>query len=702
MANYAKIVIKWTGISDIDSGFYIRMVDSPSIDVLFPWECKTVRINPFQFGQSEVNAVDQAGYGFEAIQADVANSSISGFINVTRPNSDEVAIEANIYGWAFTVESTPGTSNTTITETPEVLPGKDFQLTGYTLGAAASSCNDIELTITENGDGVAPYTWISPSNLSTTLSADISRQATAQTITVTIADSETDQASLANVVLPPLFNSSFISSISVVTNSGGFDATVTIYMTNPDDIFNYSYSLNGSDFQSSSIFPNVVDGVYTIYILDGYGCIASQGFTVDTTASVARNNPFDFVSKANSFRYIKRTASLYKTLENTLYQNINYLGEHKPFFAMPYNRSDGIITTQIKTNYDTISAKVVGCTGAGPEGATAFPYIFPFIFPAEALQTIQTETIVKKSDNIGQRDKRDCIAFNRGNNQAGLIFTTGNIYDPDTDVITDTYTLNGQLPDWAVVGNTVILTGIVTGSFVIKQIIFDSTQNANAVIFDYPWQDAAQSGAAISDVTYNSQPYEVYEFDTDLATLETGIYSIQITMADTLMEYPDVVYDSEYFNMADDHLRTNFIEYYNSPNTGLDYSTGILGRLRLRSLDAYASLTPGGEVTAYNDSLNNTTKLKDVPTMEGVFFIESQSRYMIEKLRIVFSHERYFINGEEWQNEDNIEVQNFDKAALKNATITLRRVDYETNKIDNVVIDADFGFILQHEGNLLQ
>ncbi|GAH21483.1 unnamed protein product, partial [marine sediment metagenome] len=116
-------------------------------------------------------------------------------------------------------------------------------------------------------------------------------------------------------------------------------------------------------------------------------------------------------------------------------------------------KTDGTITTQFRSNYDELSARLLDCEG----------------------NLISTISIDQKSDNLGAQDKRDCIAYNAGDNQTGIYFTNGNIYDPGTLDIIDTYELNGNLPEWGVIGNTMVLTGAVAGSYVIKQVIFDST-----------------------------------------------------------------------------------------------------------------------------------------------------------------------------------------------------------------------------------
>lgn len=679
MANYAKITFQLGGISTADDYFNIRIINPDlGLNVVLSWMCKPLRTQSNTYTQATAGASEQMGNLFDAVQSDVSNTPYSQYFTFVVISSTEFDMEATSYGW--TIEEVivePGTQ-VTITQTLEVLPTKDFQLTGYTIAAGIIPCSDVEVTIDET-DGVAPFTWISPANASTSLVAQIARSAPGA-ISITLEDSEGDQATIENVFIPPLFTATYITGVSVVTNVGGLDATVTAFVDNPLSLFTFTYSLDGSNFQASNIFPNVLNGDYTLYVNDGYGCIATKAFSVDTATSVQRANAYAIVSKSNSIRYIQSGSHQYSTLENTHYQDQAHIGEDRPFYGQQYQTDDGIIKTRFRSNYDELSARLLDCKG----------------------NIVDTFSINKISDNTGAKDKRDCIAFNLGDNRTGIYFTSGNIYDPGTTDIIDTYELNGNVPEWGVVGNTMVLSGAFTGSFIIKQVIYDAVIQARALVIDQVWTGGSQSEAMIVEVDYNRLPYEVYEFELDLAQIPllSGVYTSQILMSDSLDEYPSLVYNSEWLSISDIHLRTNVIEYSEADNSGLeaDYE----GKIRILSTDPYRNLTPGGEQTEYKDALAETIKLKDSPTMEGVMYFQSQPRYMIEKLRLIFAHKNILINGEKWTNIEGLETVNYDHSALKNATIALRRREYEQYNTDNIDIDADRSAILQETGKILQ
>ena len=296
MANFASINSEFSDISDLESTFKIRFVNTTrAIDLTFTWICKSLRVASFQYTQG-TDPGDQGNKSLQAVSADIASSSLNSYMNVSI-YVDAFAIEANEYGWTIEEVAGSGSSNITLTEVPEVVPVKNFELTGSSLAEAVDPCVDIQVTITEN-DGVAPYTWITPSSASTTLVADVARAAGDQLITVTLEDSETDQASLLNVPIPRIFTNSEIADISIVTNPGGLDATVTVLMAT-QDFGVYQYSIDGENFQVSNIFTNVPDGDYTLSVNDGYGCVVTTPFTVslptaDNYFRVPRLNAIEF------------------------------------------------------------------------------------------------------------------------------------------------------------------------------------------------------------------------------------------------------------------------------------------------------------------------------------------------------------------------------------------------------------------------
>lgn len=351
MANFASINSEFSDKSDLESTFKIRFVNATrAIDLTFTWVCKSLRTASFQYTQG-VDAGDQGDKSLQAVNADIASSSISSFMNVS-VFIDAFAIEANEFGWTITEVAVPPGSNITLTEVPEVVPSKNFELTAYALAESVVPCDDIQVTISEN-DGVAPYTWITPSSASTTLIADIARAAGDQDITVTLEDSETDQASLLNVIIPRIFTSSEIADIAVVTNPGGLDATVTVLM-GTQDFGVYQFSIDGVNFQVSNVFTNIADGDYTLSVNDGYGCVVTSDFTVSLPTA------------DNYFRVPRMNAIEFKVPDGKRanFNNTLFVDMQLPFraqgnkYCQVYFANDKPCPVQFQSNFDSHIAEV--------------------------------------------------------------------------------------------------------------------------------------------------------------------------------------------------------------------------------------------------------------------------------------------------------------------------------------------------------
>ena len=124
--------------------------------------------------------------------------------------------------------------------------------------------------------------------------------------------------------------------------------------------------------------------------------------------------------------------------------------------------------------------------------------------------------------------------------------------------------------------------------------------------------------------------------------------------------------------------------------------------MRLKSNTPEAKQLPAGEIVASADSGGNIQKVNDNPIMKGEMWIEAQPRYMIEKLRLIFAHKRYFVNAIEYQNDEDFEVIEVANSSLNNATILLQQVGYQAFKVDNIIIDGPTGEIIHETGPILQ
>ena len=358
MANFTKIEVTFFGFSEIGSGYDIKFTRLSDVhEITIPWRCVTTRSAQYEYSKGS-DKTTQGINGLAAASDDVEQDLILSPVFNVETLTDGFRIIANAYGWDVSLVSQSGASRSIINSTPEVEPIKNFELTSFSIAEAADPCANIQVTIEEN-DGVAPYTWIAPVNASTTLVADIARAAADQLITVTLEDSDTDQASINNVTIPRIFTNFEINDIDVVSNPGGLDATVTVSMIT-QDFGTYLYSIDGVNFQVSNIFTNVVDGNYTLSVNDGYGCVVTTPFTV----SLPTADNYFRVPKLNAIEF-KVPDDKRQNFDNTLFVDMKLpLRVQKNNYCQVYF-DDEICSVQFQSNFDSHTVKVINYnTGA--------------------------------------------------------------------------------------------------------------------------------------------------------------------------------------------------------------------------------------------------------------------------------------------------------------------------------------------------
>jgi hypothetical protein len=106
------------------------------------------------------------------------------------------------------------------------------------------------------------------------------------TYVVTTTDANgCSQSFSTNITEPTQVNLSTIpSSASSGLNNG------SITMSGSGGLSPYSYSINGTNYYSGSLFSNLAAGTYTCYVKDANGCIYSTTVTVDQVAELVEEN----------------------------------------------------------------------------------------------------------------------------------------------------------------------------------------------------------------------------------------------------------------------------------------------------------------------------------------------------------------------------------------------------------------------------
>ncbi|OCB77947.1 hypothetical protein [Flavobacterium crassostreae] len=383
-----------------------------------------------------------------------------------------------------------------------------------------------------------------------------------------------------------------------------------------------AYSLNGTDFQHANVFSGLDVGNYTLYVLDQYGGAFSKSFSVDQNGVYV---PFFYISKSNSIRFAKRVkwsdTFNYKTDENTLGSEVDV----KVAYSGCQNfKSDTIITTQFKSNYATNTVNII-----------------------KSDKTKISVPVVKKTNNIGIKDKRDAIKFNLGGTNTGVYFLAGNRYDYATNAVIDSYALNGLLPEWAIIGNYINLEN---AWYLIDNIFYDDDKNADVLVISNTYS-GIDVGVMVSSI-YNDFNYEVYEFTIDLSNYLNQTLQIEIENTDN--RFDSLKHISERLIIAKNFLKNLEINYWNHDNTDIFYATGIR---HLMNVEVTKQAGVSQEESEVYKTDTNAVLLSAQSYEADKFTFEPLSKEIWRKLMIALSHKMVYINGTQYVKSGDFETE---------------------------------------------
>ncbi len=435
------------------------------------------------------------------------------------------------------------------------------------------------------------------------------------------ADDNTDSETFSL----PQFLSVDNTIINVLNSPDG--ATVTVLITNIQGL-TLEYSLDDITYQTSNVFPGIATGDYTMYVKDDLGCSFTKDFSVADFeggfVGVSIPNA-ELPAKENSIRYIRETTfgdcGEYKNDDNTLSCQEDVDLPEKTIQL--FQACDNKVTTQLRSNYETITAKVI-----------------------KEDETEDVIPVVKTVAYLNQNDKRDGILYDVGFGKTGIYFQTGKIYDYTTGLETGDYALNGNLPFWGKIGGWVSFDGTW---FVIEQIIFDEDKKAEVLVIVNPFTDP-DTVKVVSSV-YNKENYDEYEFNIDM-----GVYvdqNISVEIVETDSNFDTVTFISEGINVKTRQTGTLEMKYKNLRNTKINYSTGIEHIMRLKLIKQGADKIDPSEVNRGD----TRTILLDSKIYElKEFEFEPIATGMMIKALIALSCEVLTLDGVAYTKNDEIEV----------------------------------------------
>lgn len=418
-------------------------------------------------------------------------------------------------------------------------------------------------------------------------------------------------------LVPGSFNA---ASININVAQNPTSSTVTAIVNVPG--LTLQYSMNGTDFQSSNVFTNIVPGSYTMYVRDQFGCTRQKAFQISDVGSLRL--PYIHIPKSNSFRFANRITwgdcANYKNDENTLSCETDDL---LPYKEIQQFQSCDIITSQFRSNYEINDVVISGDVD---------PLVDPVFIP-----------VVKKTNNMNLMSTMTANRYVLPNGKTGFYFTEGIETTGSTE---SAFSLNGNLPEWGVPGNWV---RVELSWYMIENVIFDEDKQAFVLVVTTGF-NAAQD---IVDITcfYDRYNYEVYEFTIDLFNYLDKRIQVNIHFADSVFE--QVNWISEVIDVKVRHKNTTEIRYKNKHNTDVYFGTGIEFKVRV-PLERQEGLV-------IEDSENHKTDtdviLLNAEVYEGdKFEFGPVTKEIMRQLVQAFHHSDLKINGVDYTIE-SLEVE---------------------------------------------
>lgn len=368
------------------------------------------------------------------------------------------------------------------------------------------------------------------------------------------------------------------------------------------------------------------------------------------------------IPKANSIRFSKvRLLNELKNDDNTL--SSESLNEFLYREVEKFLTTD-TIPTQFKSAYTTNVAIITDENG-----------------------TDTTLSVTKKTLNLGREYSLDGRYYNYKSEgvYTGVYFTTGNEYNYNTVTISGTHTLNGLLPEFAIIGEDIEIVGV--GTYPVARLVYDSDVDANVILLlnTYSGADTAKQ----IESQYDIEEYEVYEYDIDFSTYLNTV-TTTITVSETLKR--TLVAKSENINIQEEHSGTLEIIYYNEDNDDILYSTGIKHKMRLEYFNIIAISENENEI-----NLTDETSVLISSDIYGKnkFLFQDLSNEEMRKLKIALSSDILIINDEGYTVSGAINEEYIENTNLYVVEATLNKTGV------NYYVDARLALAAAHRTRVL-
>lgn len=263
-----------------------------------------------------------------------------------------------------------------------------------------------------------------------------------------------------------------------------------------------------------------------------------------------------------------------------------------------------------------------------------------------------------------------------------IYFTSGTLFDEAGDPI-GSYSLNGNLPDFAIIGQKVEITGY--GIMEIDDVIYLDSIGRKAIVVNAVFQETAPTQYIIKS-QYNILNYNIFDFDIIWGIYSEGVYDILITFEDD--DFDTKYYLSENINAKDVHENTVAIRAFNTNNRDIFYKYDITHFFRVPVLSINTLIKDDVE----NNITDTSVDLVRSTVNEGnIFLFDEMVREHLIKLSIALSSEYVFIDGEGYTKSDSFAFEQIENTNLQTMTAQMLKNGLNYNNLNEYETGIDFG-----------
>lgn len=630
-------------------------------------------LNPLPFTFFEYTFTSAPTSGDAVLIGSTLNETVSnlkGYLNARYLRAFDITVSGSTItiefasDWVYKGATWNNVSSSPVVDVTFNITGTPIDDPEWTaeIQAGSPACTKINVAFTVTGTVNLPLTYFVSGYATQTINSathdfEIDRPTTKTAKLLRVTDANGDQIfpSSKTVQLPRKLSTSDLN-LNVRTTSSGSTITVGVDYYN-GAITPFTFSIDGSTYQSGGIFQVYNPDTYTIYVKDAFGCVVQKDVLVTGTPTES-GELIGRISEINPIRFFKEESG-----EPKNYYNAESKDESVPYpksYTQKWVNGD-LIPLQVKTNAPYLRAYALGCNGGQDE----------LYFSKEVENTNQVaSTEATLFSNLGK---------------ASLYF--GEVYELDvaTGQQKELVDFAGFLPEWIKVGEEVFLGTAYGYALVTKTYYSDRWESIVAELdFIYFATPATVPCTAI----YNIQEYDVYSLVVDTAAITDDYFKIVVGMGTSASDI-QLSFISEPQRKVLDSVGLLKINYKHHQNVGdFIYQTGVTNFIRVHGWGTYK-----GEqiVEGYNgDEAYYKTNDEVYNTQEFIFTRLSSA--IAHKMRLIIAHSIVSIDGLFCKLAEQPELQEMKGTNLSHLRAVMKVSGNEFNpEVDENFVDPDTG-----------